>query len=182
MLVNDTPAPLYAVANVGGLEQINFQAPWELAGQSVASVVVENNGIASPPLQVNVLTAQPGVFTVDGTVGIFIHFGTGELVTAQNPATKGEILVAYLTGLGPVTNQPPTGFAAGVLRLSETTNTPVVTIGGVNATVQFSGLTPSLVGLYQINLKVPLTAPSGNLDVVVQVAGQNSKVVKLSVQ
>jgi uncharacterized protein (TIGR03437 family) len=52
----------------------------------------------------------------------------------------------------------------------------------VNATVKFSGLTPSLVGLYQINVEVPLTAPSGNLDVVVQVAGQTSKVTKLSVQ
>jgi uncharacterized protein (TIGR03437 family) len=174
-------APLFAVAGFAGLEQINFQAPWELAGQPAASVVVENNGVASPPIQVTVLTAQPGVFTVDGTVGIFIHSGTGELVTAQNPATKGEILVAYLTGLGPVTNQPPTGFAAGV-PLSETTNTPVVTMGGVNATVKFSGLTPSLVGLYQINVEVPLLAPSGNLDVVVQVAGQTSKTVKLSVQ
>jgi uncharacterized protein (TIGR03437 family) len=179
--INGILVPLFATAGLAGLEQINFQAPWELAGQSVASIVVENNGIASSPLQVNVLTAQPGVFTVDGTVGIFIHSATGELVTAQNPAKKGEVLVAYLTGLGPVTNQPPTGFAAGV-PLSETTNTPIVIIGGLNATVKFSGLTPSLVGLYQINLEVPPTAPSGNLDVVVQVAGQTSKVVKLSVQ
>jgi len=32
VIVNGVPAPLYAVANVNGQEQINFQVPWEVQG------------------------------------------------------------------------------------------------------------------------------------------------------
>jgi uncharacterized protein (TIGR03437 family) len=46
-----------------------------------------------------------------------------------------------------------------------------VTIGGVQATVLFAGLTST--GLYQINLTVPCV-PDGNAAVYVNVAGQRS--------
>jgi uncharacterized protein (TIGR03437 family) len=38
---------------------------------------------------------------------------------------------------------------------------PVVTIGGVPATVSFSGLAPGFVGLYQINAQVPAATLTG---------------------
>ena len=36
-----------------------------------------------------------------------------------------------------------------------TTTVPIVTLGGTNLPVEYSGLAPGMVGVYQINLKVP---------------------------
>ena len=60
--------------------------------------------------------------------------------------------------------------------------TPFVTIGGATANVAFSGLTPSLIGVNQINAKVPAGAPSGNVDLVVTVNGIPSRPVRIAVQ
>ena len=42
-----------------------------------------------------------------------------------------------------------------------------MTVGGLAAKVLFSGLTPGLVGVYQINIQVPQNASSGDQEVVV---------------
>lgn len=97
----------------------------------------------------------------------------GESVTAENPARSGETLVAYLFGLG----IPDSIVATGRLTPSPapTVSTPLmvdVAIGsnlsprrplpssGEGATVEFVGMTPSNIGLYQINFRLP-TIPSG---------------------
>jgi uncharacterized protein (TIGR03437 family) len=57
-----------------------------------------------------------------------------------------------------------------------------VTMGGVNATVSFSGLAPGFVGLYQVNAKVPAGLASGNHPVVINVGGSSSNSVLLPIQ
>ncbi len=42
-----------------------------------------------------------------------------------------------------------------------------MTVAGQAANVWFSGLTPGLIGVYQINVVVPRNASSGDQDVVV---------------
>jgi uncharacterized protein (TIGR03437 family) len=44
---------------------------------------------------------------------------------------------------------------------------PTVTVDNQNAQVLFAGLTPTFVGLYQINFVVPPSARTGMLNVVV---------------
>jgi len=46
---------------------------------------------------------------------------------------------------------------------------PTVTIGGATATVTFAGLTEA--GLYQINVTVPPSTPSGDMPVVASLNG-----------
>ena len=172
-------APLFAVANVEGQEQINLQVPYELTGQATATVVVNNNGVLSDSVEVNVLPAQPGIFTVDGTTGVILHAATFEPGTISNPAAPGEAVVVYATGLGPVSPAPLTGAPASASPLSLTSIPPVVAVGGIVAEVLFSGLAPGFVGLYQVNAVVPLDAPSGDLDVVIQSDGQASNPAKI---
>jgi uncharacterized protein (TIGR03437 family) len=56
-----------------------------------------------------------------------------------------------------------------------------VTLNGESATVQFAGLSPGFVGLYQVNFQVPATANSGDLTLVVSQAGVTSNATKLTV-
>ena len=56
---------------------------------------------------------------------------------------------------------------------------PTVAVGGIAAEVLFSGYAPGLLGLYQVNIVIPDTAPTGpvNLDVVADgVSSQSSKI------
>ncbi len=46
--------------------------------------------------------------------------------------------------------------------MRNTTAAPVVTIGGVSATVTFAGLSPQYVGVYQINVTLPSTQLPAN--------------------
>jgi uncharacterized protein (TIGR03437 family) len=39
---------------------------------------------------------------------------------------------------------------------------PSITIGGLNAEVIYALMTPSAVGLYQVAVRVPESAPAGN--------------------
>lgn len=81
--------------------------------------------------------------------------GTPALNTASNPASAGDALEIYCTGLGPVSPSVIAGTPASSTTLSYTGNTVTATVGGKNAQVLFAGLAPGYVGLYQVNVTVP---------------------------
>jgi uncharacterized protein (TIGR03437 family) len=153
------PVPLLFVSAA----QVNIQVPWELAGQTEAVLTAAIGGLASAGQQVNLAPYAPGTFAVNGQ-----GYGQGaildasyRLVDATNPTTTGTVVQIYCTGLGAVTNQPATGAAAPDDPLAMTMTLPRVMIGGAPAEVQFSGLTPGYVGLYQVNAEVPTEASRG---------------------
>ena len=180
--VGTTEAPIFAVARVNGQEQINFQVPLELAGQTSTAVIVTNNGVSSAPVTVPILAVQPGIFSFDGVNASALHGLTNTLITQALPAARGETVVLYLTGMGPVTPAAATNTPASATTLAFTDVTPTVTFGSsTTGAVPFSGLAPTFIGLYQINVVVPQTAPAGSVDLVVTANGVASKPVKLSV-
>jgi uncharacterized protein (TIGR03437 family) len=82
-----------------------------------------------------------------------------------------------------VTNAPASGAPASANPLSQTTGAPpVVTIGGKQVQVQFSGLAPGFPGLYQINVTVPSGLTGSQQQVTVSIGGQTSPAVVLPVQ
>jgi uncharacterized protein (TIGR03437 family) len=81
-----------------------------------------------------------------------------------------------------VTNTPPSGDPASSTALSQTTQTPTVTIGGASAPVSFSGLAPGFAALYQINVTVPSTIGAGQQPIVVSIGGQASKASGIAVK
>jgi uncharacterized protein (TIGR03437 family) len=152
-------------------QQINLQVPFELDGQAQAEIVVNNNGVLSQPETIQIASA-PALFTFSNTgtgPGAFLHGNGFAAITADNPATAGEVIVLYATGLGAVTPVVATGDATS--GQSNVTGNPGVTIGGLPAQVQFAGLAPGFVGLYQINVVVPAGLGSGNALVVLSVDG-----------
>lgn len=181
VLINGAAVPVLAVANVNGGEQINFQAPFDLA-PGPASLVVSRNGGQTPPFAVTILQAAPALFTVDGTHAAAQHPAGFSPITASDPAAPGEVIVLYGTGLGPVVNAPASGAGAPIAPLATMTVPPIVTIGGLDATVQYSGLTPLAVGIWQLNVVVPDGLPAGENPIVVTAGGAQSKAVVLTVR
>jgi uncharacterized protein (TIGR03437 family) len=53
------------------------------------------------------------------------------------------------------------GFPGPTSPLAVTSVIPIVTLGGMSMPVEYSGLAPGLVGVYQINVKVPFKSPTG---------------------
>lgn len=180
VLVNGFPAPIFAVDNINGQEQINFQVPYEIAGESTATVQVVSNGLTGNMMSLRVMAAQPGVFTYmmgNNTYATVLH-ANYELAGTSSPAVPGEIVLIYCTGLGSVNPQPQDGLAGGS---AITAFVPTVTIGGVTATVAYAGLAPGYVGLYQINVVMPGVA-NGYQEVIVTVEGAQSAVAMLPVE
>jgi uncharacterized protein (TIGR03437 family) len=163
--------------------QVNVQVPWELAGQSSVQVKVS---VDDGSLMGNVVTVPVAQYTPSFFVGNGIITAqdatTGAQILGSNPAHPGEVLALYANGLGPVTNPPASGTPApGGANLASTTTQPVVTIGGQQAQVGFSGLAPGYAGLYQINVTVP-SGLTGNQQVTVSIGGQTSPAAVLPVQ
>ncbi len=178
--MNGAAAPILAVANVDGVEQINVQVPWSLLNEETVSVVVTADGVSSDPAAVGVLSVQPGVFLIDGERPAIQHNTGFAPVTEGSPLHPGEYAAAYLTGLGPVRNPPPTGNAAAG---SDATTLGVVTatLDGQPVAIVFAGLAPGFVGLYQVNFLVPENARDGTLDLVFRADGLAGPVVQIPV-
>jgi uncharacterized protein (TIGR03437 family) len=163
--VNGIAAPLFYASPT----QINYLLPFSLTGLSQASLVVSVNGVASPAVTINLFVDAPGIFTLNqqGTgQGAILISQTGQIAgpTGQNsrPAMRGEYISIYCTGLGPVTNTPAGGSPAQSNPPSTTLEVPTVVVGGVLTPVQFSGLAPGFIGLYQVNVQVPANSSTGN--------------------
>lgn len=179
--MDGSAVPVYRVLNLNGQEQLSVQAPFSLSGKSSVNVAVSTAAGSSPSVSVPVLEAQPGIFILDANSDGAVH-ADGTIVTPASPAARGETVVLYLTGLGPVSNAPEAGQPASLSTLSHTLVVPRVNIGGTVAAPAFAGLAPGYIGLYQINVVIPAGAAAGTLDVTVQSNGVTGNTAKLPVR
>jgi uncharacterized protein (TIGR03437 family) len=152
-------APLYAVTP----NQINVQVPFEVAAGPQPVVVTTSAG-ASAPFNATVAAVSPSIFDLDGQgLAAVVKNADFSLVTANNRARAGEVIVIYMTGLGQTTPAVATGALVVPPSGSfNNTGTVTVTIGGVNAPVTYSIAAPEFAGLYQVAVTVPagVTGPS----------------------
>ena len=154
--------------------QINVLTPTDL-GEGQVQVEVTRGGEKSAAVMAMAQRSSPAFFRFDPEERKYIaatHVNGALLGKASlypgltTPAARGETIVLYANGFGPVAPAAPNG---------EVVTTPGVLegvtarIGNVPATVSFAGLT--LTGLYQLNVIVPAGAPSGDAEVVATVGG-----------
>jgi uncharacterized protein (TIGR03437 family) len=157
--------------------QINFQVPFE-ARAGTATLLVRSPLGMSVEYPLNVDAAAPGIFQWDGNRAVATD-AAGTLLTADYPAPPGSVIVVYLTGIGSLSNTPQDGAGAPVNPLAQATLAATATIGGVNAPIQYLGLTPYFVGLAQANIQVPQLA-AGDYPVVITINGVASAPAVLS--
>ncbi len=170
--LDGVPIPLF-FSSAG---QVNAQIPFEMPPNGTVLGTVRVDGIRSQPFEVSVSPFSPALFSLsqDGLgPGAILH-ANGALVSAANAAQAGETVLLFGTGLGTVTTQPDTGQPASANPLSRTINTPTVTIEGREAPVEFSGLAPGFVGLYQVNVVIPSGLLPGEHPVQLTVGGVSS--------
>jgi uncharacterized protein (TIGR03437 family) len=158
--------------------QINFQIPSEIQPGSGTVFVTSASGI-SQEFPVTVDAASPGIFQYGQNRAVATN-GLGPLNSPESPAPAGSVIVAYLTGIGPLSATPADGTAPPLNPLAQAILPASATIGGVNAPVQFLGLTPTLVGLAQANIQVP-ALPTGDYPLVIAVGGASSGPATVSV-
>jgi uncharacterized protein (TIGR03437 family) len=168
---------------------------------------------ASNTVSVNVAARAPRLLLLYGTGGygaiVDASQGNGyntlpmpSTVSIANfitkPASRGDVLTIYAIGLGPTnpsvaTGQPAPDGSAGH-PLAQLTSTPTVVFGEDRegllvevsvppASVAYAGLSPYYAGLYQVNVAIPQTCPSGTVQVSLAFADSTtSNAVNIQVQ
>jgi uncharacterized protein (TIGR03437 family) len=187
-LINGLPAPVYYVAS----DRIYLTVPFGTTG-STATIQVQNGAAKSNIVTVPVAATAPGVFSLDqtGAGAAAIRHLDGTVVNAQTPAIKGETISIYLTGLGVVTpslgdgaagQANPLNWTALPGRTSCDSNSLCVRIGGLPATISYSGLVPGLAGVYQINATIPSISVNGDVPLAIETPNAFHDQVTIAVQ
>jgi uncharacterized protein (TIGR03118 family) len=163
--INGNPAAVSYVSPT----QINFLTPPNLTS-GTAQIQVNNNGLASASVSAPIASTAPAFFTLGtadaaGNTYIAAEHANGSiagppsLVTGltTTPYSAGETMVLYGTGFGPTNPLAPPGQL--LTTALPAAAAPTVTVGGLPATVSFSGLVGP--GLYQLNVVLPAGTATG---------------------
>jgi uncharacterized protein (TIGR03437 family) len=172
--LNNQPLPLF-LTSAG---QINAEIPPTMAAGRYPLVVRSiSKKAASPSQTITIAKYAPAIFTNPSSHMAYVFHADGRPVTMDNKAERDEPLVMYAIGLGATHGGT---VAAG----KPSPTTPLATTDPIELyfgdpsykqaaiIVDFSGLAPGLIGLYQINLRVPGFHMKGdNLPVTLKIGG-----------
>ena len=172
-------APLYYVSDGFVVAQV----PLGVTPRSTSSVQVTSAAGTSTAVVLPVATTKPGIFTYDagghGQAKAVNQDGSlngdGTITGSDKPAAPGSVISIYATGLGPLDPAIPQGAPAPASPLSTVTLPVTASIGGRTATVGWAGAAPAQVGMYQVNLVIPESTPSGAVRVLLSADGNNSQ-------
>jgi uncharacterized protein (TIGR03437 family) len=197
IVVNDQlVAPLYTM----GSSQSNFQIPSNTPlGTERIAVRVADTGELVAGGSLPVAAASPGLFTLSqqGSGQAAARNQDNSLNGSSNPAAVGSTISLYGTGQGLVSPSVLDGTATPLSPLSTTVAVPTsdpkvctnsqpsvcVAIGTGFGNIQYSGLAPGFIGLWQINVTIPQGAGTGGaVPVRVVIDGAPSNIVTIAVK
>jgi uncharacterized protein (TIGR03437 family) len=170
--LNNVALPLFMTS----AQQINAQIPpATVAGTYPLVVRSVANQAASASQQITVSKYAPAVL-VDGTGQVLLFHADGSYVNKSHPANRDEPLVLYAVGLGATTGgriSAGTPSPASPLAVSPTASVRFGDPQWVQSAiiVDWAGLAPGLIGIYQLNLRVPGFHISGDSLLVTITAG-----------
>jgi uncharacterized protein (TIGR03437 family) len=141
-------APIYNVSNSGGQESVTVQVPCDVT-PGVVPLTVSVSGFPST-MDVTVRAASPGIFEAvmsDGNPRAVLAKADGSFVSLENPATVGDVLIMYVTGIGAVA--PPNGSI-------------VVRVGDKAMRVAAVKYSRELTGVWEVTFELSAVPGSGN--------------------
>jgi uncharacterized protein (TIGR03437 family) len=163
MTLDGVPVPLYSISNQNGLQQVNFQTPCEATVGSPATAVITINGGTTTVQGIQMLQAQPGIFTYAGPnnllYGAVISATTGQYVTPSTPAHVGQNYYLVATGLGQV--NPPTATNSAGIAGQNVDVQVVVGVSNAGVPVLSAQYAIDQIGAYVIEFTIPAGSPTG---------------------
>jgi uncharacterized protein (TIGR03437 family) len=159
VLFGGVPSPLLFTS----YGQVGAIVPYGLAGTKTVRLEMEYNGIRTNSVELPVADVTPAIFTANSTgKGPGLMLNQDYTVNAKsNPASRGSIIILYVTGLGLLDTPTADGAVAGNAALHQAAVT--ARIGGTNAEVLYAGSAPgSVAGLSQVNVRVPSDTQTGD--------------------
>jgi uncharacterized protein (TIGR03437 family) len=174
VLFDGLPAPvIYASAT-----QINAIAPYEVASQTVTSIVVSFSGASIPAGGVPITNAAPAIFALNSTGegAAAVLNQDNSINTPSNPAARNTIVQIFATGQGLTSPPGITGEITG-LPLRKPILPVGVQIGGLDAQVINADSAPDEIsGLFQVNAAIPSNTPVGSsVPVILKIGSAQSQ-------
>ena len=124
---------------------LQFQVPWN-SPEGPCQAIVQTDSPFEDGIDLEVREFDPQF--VGYPTAFLAHQNFAGAITSTAPAQPGEVIVAYMTGLGPVdsTGQLTTpGFTCS--------------FDGVTGTLMYAGAAPGFTGFYQVNVTAPNLSP-----------------------
>jgi uncharacterized protein (TIGR03437 family) len=166
--INGESAPILNITGLNTAQTlVTFQVPCDIAPGGYGASVTLNNASTLQPVSLPVRSASPGIFEIpmsDGVRRAVAVRPDGTFVSLANPARLGETIRIYITGIGPTqplldTNALPT---PGVDSLSTAAFLAVQLNGSGVAVLPTSRVSPSLLGVFELDIQIPANAATGN--------------------
>jgi uncharacterized protein (TIGR03437 family) len=159
--------------------QVNILTPVDPMSGPV-QVQVTNNGKATPSFTAQAQALSPSFFVFNGGYVAATH-ANGSLLGPTSlypgyttPAQPGETIVLYANGFG----STPTPIVSGSdMQSGVLSPMPVITIGGMTATVNFAGLVAPAE--YQFNVVVPSRISNGDQTIAATYGGLTTQAATL---
>jgi uncharacterized protein (TIGR03437 family) len=153
--------------------QLNTAIPVSANPGQATLTVRSPFGESSAAIEISDLA--PGLFLIDSRGSAAALNQDSTLNTASNPAVRGQAVVLFATGLGAVAVQP-SGLSATAAPVS-------VLLNGRELVPFFAGLAPGFIGLFQVNVAIPVNLPPWlNQSVVLRTGGIDSNLALLSIR
>lgn len=172
VLFDGTPAALLLAAS----GQINAQVPYNVVGRGITEIEVRKGKELRAMASVQVGEAVPGIFTVNGGAGQVLAVNEdASFNSAANPAARGSVVTLFATGEG---RTDPDGANGTPARppYPKPLLPVTLTIGRYDAEILYAGAAPGMVGLMQINARLPAGfVPTGELAVELTVGVATSQ-------
>jgi uncharacterized protein (TIGR03437 family) len=178
-------APLFFVAST----QVNFLVPTGTANGAANITIISSDGSISAGT-VQIAPVAPGLFSANAS-GQGVATGVALRIKANGSQSYEPIsqfdqaqnkFVAIPLDLGPATDQLFLILYGTGIRFRSNLSSVTARIGGADAELLYAGHVEGLVGLDQVNMRVPRSlAGRGEVDVVITADGKTANPVRVSI-
>jgi uncharacterized protein (TIGR03437 family) len=171
---NNRTAPVFSSQP----SESQLQVPFDASGDRL-QLVLRSGGeplVMGMPLE----AVAPAIFVDrDDGAPFVLDLSSGTQVDAMHPARSGSSIQVFMTGLGRVRPDWPTGMPAPLEDTPRVLAQVRATLDGQQLEVLRATLAPGYIGYYLVELRLPELVDSGAQLLVVEAGGRQSNPVRL---